>query len=98
MAAGLGDAFAQMAARVAKSRFLSDRRVRMHLIFVLGYLLANFLDPTINTRGDEYGGSLENRVRLVRELIEETKEAVYAARSVVQYVAAWPYRRQTGNA
>jgi len=41
-----------------------------------GYLLANFLDPRSNTRSDEYGGSLENRVRLVRELIEETKDAV----------------------
>ncbi len=41
-----------------------------------GYMLANFLDPTINTRSDEYGGSLENRIRLTRELIEETKEAV----------------------
>ena len=41
-----------------------------------GYLLSNFLNPRMNTRGDEYGGSLENRVRLVRELIEETREAV----------------------
>ena len=41
-----------------------------------GYLLAHFLDPQTNTRTDEYGGSLENRTRLVRELIEETKEAV----------------------
>jgi len=41
-----------------------------------GYLLAHFLDPEANTRSDEYGGSLENRTRLVRELIEETKEAV----------------------
>jgi dimethylamine/trimethylamine dehydrogenase len=41
-----------------------------------GYLIANFLDPRINTRSDEYGGSLENRVRLVRELIEDTKDAV----------------------
>ena len=40
------------------------------------YLLANFLDPETNTRSDEYGGSLENRTRLVRELITETKEAV----------------------
>ncbi len=40
------------------------------------YLLSNFLHPKINTRMDEYGGSLENRTRLVRELIEETKEAV----------------------
>ena len=41
-----------------------------------GYLLANFLDPRVNTRTDEYGGSLENRTRLVRELIAETKDAV----------------------
>ncbi len=40
------------------------------------YLLANFLDPSINKRSDEYGGSQENRMRLVRELIEETKDAV----------------------
>ncbi|MEM6618089.1 MAG: FAD-dependent oxidoreductase [Pseudomonadota bacterium] len=40
------------------------------------YLLSNFLNPRINQRSDEYGGSLENRVRLVRELIEETKDAV----------------------
>ncbi len=41
-----------------------------------GYLLSRFLSPRTNSRSDEYGGSLENRVRLVRELIEETKEAV----------------------
>jgi len=40
------------------------------------YLLAHFLDPETNTRGDEYGGSLENRTRLVRELIAETKDAI----------------------
>ncbi|MBT8435907.1 MAG: FAD-dependent oxidoreductase, partial [Gammaproteobacteria bacterium] len=41
-----------------------------------GYLLSHFLSSKTNTRSDEYGGSLENRVRLVRELIEETKDAV----------------------
>ncbi|MEZ5833900.1 MAG: NADH:flavin oxidoreductase, partial [Dongiaceae bacterium] len=41
-----------------------------------GYLLSQFLSPELNTRSDEYGGSLANRVRLVRELIEETKDAV----------------------
>jgi len=40
-----------------------------------GYLLSQFLSPD-NQRADEYGGSLENRVRLVRELLEDTKEAV----------------------
>ena len=39
------------------------------------YLLRQFLMPS-NRRGDEYGGSLENRARLLRELIEETKEAI----------------------
>lgn len=41
-----------------------------------GYLLSHFLSPVTNTRTDEYGGSLENRIRLVKELIEETKDAV----------------------
>jgi len=41
-----------------------------------GYLISNFLNPGMNNRSDEYGGSMKNRTRLVRELIEETKEAV----------------------
>jgi dimethylamine/trimethylamine dehydrogenase len=36
----------------------------------------HFLQRRRNNRRDEYGGSLENRARLLRELIEETKEAV----------------------
>ncbi|RZV48449.1 MAG: FAD-dependent oxidoreductase [Acidimicrobiales bacterium] len=39
------------------------------------YLLRQFLLPS-NQRPDEYGGSLENRTRLLRELIIETKAAV----------------------
>jgi dimethylamine/trimethylamine dehydrogenase len=35
-----------------------------------------FILKRYNDRNDEYGGSLENRVRFFRELIEETKEAV----------------------
>ena len=41
-----------------------------------GYLLTEFLALSGNDRTDEYGGSLENRARLVRELLEETKAAV----------------------
>ena len=40
------------------------------------YLLAQFLDRDINQRTDEYGGSAENRARLMRELLSETREAV----------------------
>ena len=36
----------------------------------------HFLQKRRNQRTDEYGGSLENRARLLRELIEDTKEAV----------------------
>ena len=38
--------------------------------------LMHFLQEDRNDRTDEYGGSLENRVRLLREVIEDTKEAV----------------------
>jgi dimethylamine/trimethylamine dehydrogenase len=41
-----------------------------------GYLLYEFLSRTLNDRSDEYGGSLENRVRLARELLEDTRAAV----------------------
>jgi len=36
----------------------------------------DFLTRRRNRRNDAYGGSLENRVRLLRELLEDTKEAV----------------------
>ncbi len=36
----------------------------------------HFLGRRHNDRTDEYGGSLENRVRLLRELVEDAKEAV----------------------
>ncbi len=39
-------------------------------------LAMQFLSRRCNDRSDEYGGSLENRVRLLRELIEDTKDAV----------------------
>ncbi|WP_406645521.1 NAD(P)-binding protein [Aliisedimentitalea scapharcae] len=39
-------------------------------------LAHHFLKPHMNDRSDEYGGSLENRLRLTRELLEETHDAV----------------------
>ncbi|WP_370241031.1 oxidoreductase [Pararhodobacter marinus] len=37
-------------------------------------VLWHFLHPDYNRRTDEYGGSFENRLRLFREVLEETKE------------------------
>ncbi|WP_324755024.1 FAD-dependent oxidoreductase [Roseovarius sp. Pro17] len=39
-------------------------------------VIQHFLSPLTNQRDDEYGGSLENRARLFRELISECKDAV----------------------
>ena len=41
-----------------------------------GYLLNRFLSPIANLREDEYGGSLENRLRIVREVVAAIRAAV----------------------
>lgn len=41
-----------------------------------GWLLNQFLSPYFNHREDEYGGSLENRLRFVREIIQAVREGV----------------------
>lgn len=41
-----------------------------------GYLLNEFLSPLSNHRNDEYGGSFENRVRLLLEAVEEVRRVI----------------------
>lgn len=41
-----------------------------------GYLLAAFLSPAANQRTDEYGGSVENRFRFMREVCQGIREQV----------------------
>jgi 2,4-dienoyl-CoA reductase-like NADH-dependent reductase (Old Yellow Enzyme family) len=41
-----------------------------------GFLLSQFLSPLFNKRSDEYGGSVANRMRLLRASIEATRAAV----------------------
>lgn len=41
-----------------------------------GFLLSEFLSPAFNKRTDEYGGSLENRVRLPLEVMRSVRETV----------------------
>ena len=42
-------------------------------IHAYGYLLMEFLSTTTNDRTDEYGGGLENRVRIIQEIIRECR-------------------------
>ncbi len=58
---------------------LRAKRAGFDIVYVYAghdYLPFQFLSRRTNHRGDAYGGSLENRVRLLREMIEDTKEAV----------------------
>lgn len=41
-----------------------------------GYLISQFLSPRVNLRTDEYGGSLENRARFLREIMAAVRAAV----------------------
>jgi dimethylamine/trimethylamine dehydrogenase len=70
---------------------LRAREAGFDIVYVYAthsYLLSQFLSPLHNRRTDEYGGSLENRVRLVRELIEETRDAVGDSCAVAVRMAA----------
>ena len=41
-----------------------------------GYLINEFLSPLSNKRTDEYGGSFENRIRLLLEIVDVTKKII----------------------
>ena len=61
------------------------RRAGADIVYVYAghdYLPFQFLSPLTNRRGDEYGGNTFNRTRLVREMVEVTREAVAGACAV----------------
>jgi 2,4-dienoyl-CoA reductase-like NADH-dependent reductase (Old Yellow Enzyme family) len=45
-----------------------------------GYLVSEFLNPRVNQRDDEWGGSLENRSRLLIEIVRAVRSAIGAER------------------
>ncbi len=53
-----------------------------------GYLLHQFLSPLSNTRTDEYGGCLENRMRFPLEVFDAVREAFPSNRAVSVRVSA----------
>lgn len=63
--------FAEAASRAVSAGFDAVELHGAH-----GYLLAQFFSPLMNHREDEYGGSLENRMRFPLEVLKAVREAV----------------------
>jgi 2,4-dienoyl-CoA reductase-like NADH-dependent reductase (Old Yellow Enzyme family) len=80
-AAGLRKIRNDFAAAARRAERLGIDVVELH--FAHGYLAHEFLSPLSNRRGDEYGGSLENRLRFPLELFENVR-------------AVWPARKPLG--
>lgn len=65
------DAFAAAALRAKKAGFDGVQLLAAH-----GYLLSKFLTPYYNRRTDEYGGTIENRARIILETYKVMREKV----------------------
>jgi 2,4-dienoyl-CoA reductase-like NADH-dependent reductase (Old Yellow Enzyme family) len=75
--AGIRQVVAQFAAGARRARAAGFQAVEIHAAH--GYLLHQFLSPLSNRRSDAYGGSFDNRTRLVREVVAAVR-------------AEWPQR------
>lgn len=62
------NAFVEAARRSAQAGF---KVIEIHAAH--GYLIHQFLSPLVNQREDEYGGSFENRIRLLVEIVERVR-------------------------
>lgn len=78
------DGIANLVARFATSAELAEKAgfdgVQIHAAH--GYLLSQFLSPLTNHRTDKWGGSLQNRARLLLGIIREVRRRVRPAFSV----------------
>ena len=80
--AAIREAFVQAARRSAR---LGLDAIQLHGAH--GYLLHQFLSPLANKREDEYGGSLENRMRFPLEVFEAVRKVFPAERPVSMRVS-----------
>lgn len=80
------EAFKNAAARALKAGF---DMIELHAAH--GYLINEFMSPVTNKRTDEYGGSPENRARLLKEVITAVKEVWPETKPIFVRVTAEDY-------
>lgn len=80
---GLRQAFVAAARRAMLAGF---DLIEIHMAH--GYLLQNFLSPLANHRDDEYGGSLENRMRLPLEVVRAVREVIPQSMPLLARISA----------
>ena len=86
--------------RAHRKAALRSKEAGFDLVYVyaghgLG-IFQHFLSRATNFRTDEYGGSLENRARLLREVIEDTKDAVGDTCAVPVRIAMHEFQGSAG--
>ncbi|KAL5621630.1 hypothetical protein BROUX41_006530 [Berkeleyomyces rouxiae] len=62
-----------------------------------GYLLSQFLSPVTNHRTDQYGGSFENRTRLLKEVIATVRAVIPATMPLFVRISATEWLEHTGQ-
>ena len=80
-------AFADAAKRAVKAGF---QVIEIHAAH--GYLIHEFLSPLSNQRDDQYGGSFENRTRLLRELVSAIRGIVLDSMPVFVRISATDWK------
>lgn len=65
------DSYVNAAGRLAEAGLAG-----VEILASMGYLISQFLNPHTNQREDEFGGSFENRLRFLREIINRTRKKI----------------------
>jgi len=85
----------QFVAAVARAESAGFDMIEMHAAH--GYLLSSFITPVMNKREDEYGGSLENRLRFPLEVFTAMRAAWPAHKPMSVRISACDWMGEAGN-